>query len=65
MRHEEEMGSYLRSLLEHSEVCASADCADCRVMQTIYDLLQQQIFATVVFAEVPLENKRRAAAHLG
>jgi len=54
---QDEIGLYLKSLIEHSEGCAVANCADCRMLRTIYDLLRQQIFGTAPFPGVPQKSE--------
>jgi hypothetical protein len=49
---EDEVGLYLKSLIDHSEGCLAADCPDCRMLRTIYDLLRRQIFGTAPFPHV-------------
>ena len=66
MPQEDEVGLYLKSLIDHADECMAADCPDCRMLRTIYDLLRRQIFGTAPFPHLghkPEGGKPKIEAH--
>ena len=58
-----ELRYYLEMLLDHQ--CSSGDgtCRECQSLQRIYQLMQTELFSTVIYTETPLEPRRPALSH--
>ncbi|HVN03583.1 MAG TPA: hypothetical protein VMT86_04140 [Bryobacteraceae bacterium] len=53
----DELRYYLESLLDHQ--CSGAlNCPECVSLQRIYQFMHTEIFATVVYAETPIEQRQ-------
>lgn len=60
-----ELRHYLETLLDHQCGSGATKCPDCQGLQRIYEFMQTELFATVIYADTPLEPRQpaRATAH--
>jgi hypothetical protein len=61
MRASDEMSVYLQDMIEHERSCELEDCPLCQSAQNLYRLARNLIFAEVVYPDVTLAAKARAA----
>ena len=76
MSGDDEIVSYLRSLIEHSIQCRDEQCASCLAFRKVLESVRYRIFSGVFFPEVmigrrepqseaPAPNRRRAPERSG
>lgn len=62
MNADREMRHYLESLLAHQCMSGQETCRACRSLQRVYELMQTEIFATVIYPETPIEMRHSTGA---
>jgi plasmid rolling circle replication initiator protein Rep len=56
-----EVRQYLRLLLDHE--CSGGSCRDCEALRRIGQMLQDGLFTTRVFSDVPIAKPRRKRSY--
>jgi len=55
-----EFRHYLEMLLDHQCSPGNAGCPECQGLQRIYQFMQTELFATVIYSETPLHPRQGA-----